>query len=185
MPDNEHQSIMLRTATVRDAEALLAIYAYYVEHTAVTFEYDVPTPDEFRHRIEHTLQRYPYIVAVQVIEGTEHIVGYAYASPLGERAAYQWAACSSIYLDHSIRHHGLGSILQTALEDSLKAQGIRNLYACITTADSTDEHLSYDSPHFHSHMGFTEVGHFHCCGYKFNRWYDVLWMEKRLLKSEK
>ena len=175
--------MMLRTATPDDAEALLDIYTYYILHTAVTFEYDVPSLHEFRQRIVQTLQRYPYIVACQDTDDPSapaQILGYAYASPLGERAAYQWSACSSIYLDHTVRHRGLGRMLQLALEDDLKQRGIRNLYACITTADTTDEHLSFDSPRFHSHMGFTEVGHFHRCGFKFNRWYDVLWMEKEL-----
>lgn len=50
----------IRSATVEDAERLLEIYAYYVEHTAISFEYDVPSAEEFRRRIEETLQAYPY-----------------------------------------------------------------------------------------------------------------------------
>ena len=67
-------NITLRIARPDDAEALLAIYAPYVEHTAITYEYTVPTVGEFSARIEHTLQKYPYIVAVR---GGE-LIGYAY-----------------------------------------------------------------------------------------------------------
>ena len=172
------EDIVIRVATPDDAESLLSIYSYYVSSTAVTFEYDVPTVAAFRERITKTLSSYPYLVAEDSADG--HIIGYAYASPLHERAAYRWAACSSIYLDRTRRHQGLGSMLQAALEKELRARDIRNLYACITTASEPDKYLTLDSQHFHHSMGFVEVGHFHECGLKFGKWYDVLWMEKRL-----
>lgn len=175
---NDPTHIIIRAAEPQDAEALLSIYAYYIQRTAITFEYDVPSVAEFRQRIEQTLLRYPYLVAVDEESGS--VVGYAYASELNPRAAYQWSACSSIYLDHTVRHHGLGSLLQTALEKALVQQGIRNLYALITTADQPDEYLTLDSQHFHHKMGFEVAGHFHRCGLKFDKWYDVLWMEKYL-----
>ena len=90
--------MMIRAAAPADASALLAIYAPYVKKTAITFEYDVPTEEEFRGRISRTLQRYPYLAAEQNGE----ILGYAYTGPFGERAAYNWAAETSIYL----REHG-------------------------------------------------------------------------------
>ena len=55
--------LIIRTASAKDAPALLSIYAPYVEHTAITFEYEVPSLDEFRQRILHTLQQYPYLIA--------------------------------------------------------------------------------------------------------------------------
>ena len=83
----------------QDAEALLAIYAPYVEQTAITFEYDVPTVDEFRQRIEDVSRHYPWIVAAD----GGRIAGYAYASAFKERAAYRWAVETSIYVDMSCR----------------------------------------------------------------------------------
>lgn len=88
---------MIRAAAPADAPALLAIYAPYVKKTAITFEYDVPTEEEFRGRISRTLQRYPYLAAEQNGE----ILGYAYTGPFGERAAYNWAAETSCMLNWS------------------------------------------------------------------------------------
>ena len=81
------ENIAIRTARPEDAARLLGIYAYYVESTAITFEYTVPTVDEFRSRIDHTLERYPYLV----IERNGVIQGYAYAGVFKERAAYDEA----------------------------------------------------------------------------------------------
>lgn len=74
----------VRPASPEDAEALLEIYAPYVRETAITFEYDVPSPEAFRRRIENTLKRYPYLVA----EAEGALLGYAYAGPFHTRAAY-------------------------------------------------------------------------------------------------
>ena len=168
--------ITIREATADDAKALLDIYAPYVTDTAVTFEYDVPTTDDFRQRITHVRQRYPYLVA----EDCGRIVGYAYASPFKERAAYQWAVETSIYVDRQEKRKGIGGVLHEALEDALKAQGILNMNACIAypAQGSDDPHLTLDSVRFHERMGYTKVAHFHQCGKKFGRWYDVIWMEK-------
>lgn len=87
-------AVTIRVASPDDAPALLGIYAPYVEETAITFEYEVPTEAEFRRRIEATGARYPYLVAEQ--DGT--ILGYAYLSAFVGRAAYDWAAETSIYL---------------------------------------------------------------------------------------
>ena len=79
--------IKIRPATEADAAEILNIYAPYITDTAITFEYDVPTLEEFTGRIRHTLEKYPYLVA----EHDGKIVGYAYVSPFKERAAYAWA----------------------------------------------------------------------------------------------
>ena len=94
----------IRTVTPDDAPALLQIYSYYVKNTAISFEYDVPTIDEFRRRIEHTLLKYPYIAA----EDNGKIIGYAYAGPFKERAAYDWAVETTIYVDKDSRGGGIG-----------------------------------------------------------------------------
>jgi len=167
-------NIILRSASTEDAESILKIYSHYVKNTAISFEYEVPTLDEFKERIAHTLEKYPYLVAEQ--DGT--IIGYAYGSQFHERAAYSWCAEVSIYVDVNARKCGVGRMLYEVLEQALKEQGILNLYACIAYTDAEDEYLNNNSAQFHAHLGYTEIGRFHKCGYKFNRWYDMIWMEK-------
>lgn len=168
--------VKLRVATVSDAAELLKIYAPYVTDTAITFEYDVPTLEDFKGRIAHTLEKYPYFVA----ELNGEIVGYAYASAFHPRAAYSWAAETSIYVRRDMKRMGLGRTLYDALETALKAQGVLNLNACIACPDVDDEYLTRNSISFHAHLGYSMVGEFHNCGYKFGRWYNMVWMEKML-----
>lgn len=261
--------LTFRVARPEDAEALLAIYAPYVEETAITFEYEVPSVEAFRARIAHTLATYPYIVAVEGqpanaaagrvdgasascidraeanagtghVDGTpvssapapgagavteahrtsERIIGYAYVGRLHERAAYDWSVETSIYVDRCARKHGLGRQLYERLEAILRAMNIISVNACIAypgtmntvaaadrlqdahigigdpnTADRArkdpregsadsgvdigeDPYLNTNSPDFHAHLGYQLVGHFHACAYKFDRWYDMIWMEK-------
>ena len=169
-------AITIRTAALPDAERLLEIYRPYVEETAITFEYDVPTIDEFRGRMTRVLEKYPYLVAER--DGT--IVGYAYAGPFVGRAAYDWSVETTIYLDRAVRRQGIGGRLYAALETALAAMGILNLNACIGYPEVEDEHLTRNSVEFHAHLGYEWVGQFHNCGYKFGRWYHMVWMEKML-----
>lgn len=164
----------IRIATEADAAALLQIYAPYVENTAITFEYEVPTEQEFAERIKHTLEKYPYIVALE----DKKIVGYAYAGPFKERAAYDWAVETSIYVDMEYKRNGIGRLLYEKLEELLCEQGILNVNACIGYPEVEDEYLTWDSVYFHEKQGYQMVGRFHKCGYKFGRWYDMVWMEK-------
>ena len=167
----------ISTARTADAAQLLEIYAYYVEHTAITFEYDVPSVDEFRERIRHTLEKYPYIVCVE--DGK--ITGYAYAGPFKARAAYAWCVETSIYVSKDARGRGIGSALLNELEGILKRQNILNVNACITVPRrGEDEYLTNASERFHEIKGYAKVGTFHDCGYKFGRWYNMIWMEKMI-----
>ncbi|MBR4235381.1 MAG: N-acetyltransferase [Clostridia bacterium] len=165
---------MIRTAAVADAKRLIEIYSYYVKNTAVTFEYDVPSVEEFARRIERTLKNYPYLV----LEENGIIQGYAYAGAFVGRAAYGRSCETTIYLDHDSKGRGYGRALYEALEKELKRRGILNLYACIGDPVTEDEYLTRDSERFHSRLGYTKVGTFHKCGYKFGRWYNMIWMEK-------
>lgn len=174
MNENRENRVTVRDATVGDAKRLAEIYSYYVTETAVSFEYTAPTAEEFALRINRIKQRYPYLV----IEEDSVIVGYAYAGAFVGRAAYEWACELTIYLDVNAHRKGYGKMLYTSLEERLAAMGILNLYACIAVTDAEDEHLNGDSPLFHAHMGFRTVGTFRKCGYKFGRWYDMIWAEK-------
>ena len=170
------KEIMIRSAVLEDAEHILNIYSYYVENTAISFEYETPNLLDFRKRIENTLKEYPYLVVKQ--DGK--IIGYAYASKFHERAAFGRCAEVSIYVDVNARKCGIGKLLYTALEEKLKEQGILNLYACIAYTENEDEYLNNNSAQFHEHLGYKENGRFHKCGYKFGRWYDMIWMEKMI-----
>lgn len=165
---------IIRNAVPEDAARLLEIYDYYVQHTAISFEWETPSLEEFRNRILKTTQNYPYLV----IERDGRIEGYTYAGPFIPRAAYDWSCELSIYLDHTARHCGMGRMLYEAIEERLRAMGVLNLYACIGYPEENDEYLTTNSADFHEHLGFRNVGTFYKCGYKFNRWYHMIWMEK-------
>lgn len=172
---------MIRIATENDAEKLLEIYAYYVKNTAITFEYEVPSLDEFKKRIHKTLSKYPYLVSEQ--DGA--ILGYAYAGAFKERSAYDWAVETTIYIAKDARKKGLGRELYMALENALSLQNVINLNACIGYPDVEDEYLTKNSASFHEHLGYRMVGEFHKCGYKFGRWYHMVWMEKFITEHPK
>lgn len=166
--------IKIRTAKVDDAQALLDIYKYYIEHSALTFEYEVPTLEEFQGRIAHILQHYPYLVA----ESAGEIIGYAYAGRFQPRAAYAWNAEMTIYLNPNIRRQGVGRKLYTLLEEILKEQGIVKTIAVITFP--IDEYSDFNSMQFHEKMGYHLAGKMDYCGYKFGRWYSTIYMDKRI-----
>lgn len=90
---------MIRVATGKDAADLLEIYSYYVEETAITFEYDVPTTEEFAERIRNISKKYPYLVW----EENGKILGYAYANTFKDRVAYDWSVETTIYVKKDIR----------------------------------------------------------------------------------
>ena len=164
----------IRDARLSDAEALSRLYAWYVRHTAVSFECEPPTPEAFRERMIQTMARYPWLVA----EGEKGPLGYACAGALKGRAAYDWSCETTVYVAREARGRGLGRALYGALEAALQSMGVRNLYACIAYPDPEDEYLTLDSPRFHARMGYVEAGRFRRCANKFGRWYDVIWMEK-------
>ncbi len=164
----------IRKATTEDAERLLEIYEYYVVKTAISFECEVPSLEEFRTRIDNTLERYPYLV----LEENGKIQGYAYAGKFASRSAYAHSSEVTIYLDHDAKGRGFGRELYESLEKDLRNRGILNLYACIADPIAEDEYLNRNSEQFHRHMGFTKVGTFHRCGRKFDRFYNMIWMEK-------
>ena len=171
-------SIILRWATSEDAEAVLEIYAPYIENTSISFEYEVPSMEAFRRRMENIMSRFPYLVAVDTADSNK-IIGYAYANTFRERAAYNWSSELSIYLSSESKGKGIGRRLYTALEYILRLQNILSIEASIT--ESTEENDSYitpDSINFHKAMGFSRCGTVNNCGFKFGKWYNVIYMEK-------
>lgn len=167
---------VIREAIPADAEGLLEIYGPYVTDTAITFEYEIPSLWEFRERMNRIQQKYPYLVAEQ--DG--QLIGYAYAAPFKERAAYDWCVETTIYVKQDEKRAGVGRRLYAALEAALALQNILNLNACIGYPEQEDAYLTLDSVRFHQRLGYRMVGKFLQCGYKFGRWYHMVWMEKHL-----
>ena len=172
--------ISIRFAKPEDAKELLKIYAYYVTDTAISFETEVPSEEEFKLRIEEVLKSYPFIVACK----DDEILGYAYLHSFVGRKAYELSAETTIYLNPDKKKMGIGKKLYSVLEDIAKAQNITNLYSCIGYVDKEDEYLNNNSVQFHEHIGYRMVGKFENCGHKFGRWYHMVWMEKIIGKHE-
>lgn len=163
------KNVIFRLAKIDDAEKLVEIYTPYVKNTNITFEYTVPTIEEFRQRIVKIIKKYPYIVACI----NDEIVGYTYATTFRERVAYNWGLETSIYIKEKMQGQHLGEKLYVKLEEILKLQHITNLNASIT----------YPNPQsiaFHKKLGYKKVAHFTKCGYKQGKWYDMIFMEKMI-----
>ena len=160
----------IRAARESDLSAMLAIYAPYVENTTFSFEYTVPTPEVFLTRFQEHTAQFPWLIW----EEQGIVLGYAYAGAPWERAAYRWCAEASIYLAPQARGRGIGRQLYGKLEQILKTQGYRTLYALITSENT-------GSLAFHEALGFCFRAEFPACGYKLGRWLGVIWMEKQLL----
>ena len=160
---------MIRPATEKDIPEILSIYAPYVENSTVSFEYDVPCSRSFLQRFLDITDQFPWLVW----EENGRILGYAYASAPYSRAAYSWCAEPSIYLREEAWGKGIGKKLYAVLEEILQLQGYQVIYALITA----ENHASIA---FHRKMGYEIKGDFPNCGYKFNRWLGVFWMEKRI-----
>lgn len=168
------EEIIIRQVKEEDAVELAQIYAYYVKNTAISFEYEMPKTEVFWERIKKIKGTYPYLVA----EKNKKLLGYACLHTFIDRKAYDWSAESTIYLRNSVKGMGLGRRFYQCLETIASLQGIKNINACIVSPREKDEYADKSSIYFHEHMGFSKVGTFHNSGYKFGRWYDMVWMEK-------
>ena len=152
----------VRLARPEDGDALAAIYAPMVAGTAVSFEVDPPSGEEMARRVASTLPTHPWLV----MDGEQGVIGYAYAHRFHERAAYDWAVETSIYLDAGARGRGVGRELYTTLLGALRAQGFRLAIAGIALPNAASVRL-------HESMGFRAVGVYHRVGWKFGAWHDV------------
>lgn len=158
----------IRFAKECDALELLRIYKQYID-TTITFEYVLPSEEEFRRRIREFSEVYPYLV----YEEDGKILGYAYAHRAFERAAFQWDAEVSIYLDREIRGRGIGKICYQVLLNILKEQGVITVYSLISTPNPRSEKLHLD-------MGFELIGVHKNTGFKAGKWCDISWYQLQL-----
>lgn len=167
---------MIRSATPADAAAIRAIYAPHVTDSATSFETEVPSVDEIRRRIEAILPTHPWLVdddPGKPEQAAGGVTGYAYAGPHRARAAYQWAAEVSVYVDGRARRRGVARALYEALLERLRAQGVALALAGITLPNDA-------SVGFHESLGFRPVGVFPALGFKHGAWHDVGWWTLRL-----
>jgi L-amino acid N-acyltransferase YncA len=155
-------SVKLRPVALDDAAAIAAIYAYYVDHTVITFEEEAPDATEMKRRIATTTAGYPWLVA----EEDGALIGYAYGRAYHTRSAYRWTCETGIYLVHDRRSRGTGRALYTTLIDELAKQGFITAIAAISVPND-------ESTRFHEALGFVEVGRFAGVGYKHGAWQDV------------
>lgn len=153
-------------------DQILEIYTPYILKTPITFEIDVPSKESFHQRIENTKANYPYLVALV----DNKVVGYAYAGLYRARKAYCKSVELSIYMDETFKGQGIGYQLYQKLLEELKDRGFHMAYSCITYPNKPSIAL-------HEKFGFDMIGIFHESGYKFDTWYDVCWMEKKLSDS--
>ena len=97
------------------------------------------------------------------------------------RIAYDWSVETSIYVEQHQKRRGIGRLLHDALEQELRRRHFLNMNACIACPmGESDPYLTRDSIRFHEKLGYRMVGEFHQCGYKFGRWYHMVWMEKHI-----
>jgi L-amino acid N-acyltransferase YncA len=157
-------SVIVRPADEVDAPAMLAIYRPYVETTAISFEQEVPSEDEYAARVRKYIAGWACLVA----EADGRVLGYAYGSSHRERAAYKWSVETTIYLAPQAQRCGLGRRLYGALIPRLEAAGYCNAYAGVALPNPASVGL-------HRAVGFAPIGTFPRVGYKFGRWHDVAW----------
>ena len=155
---------MLRPVTENDAADIIKIYEPHVTNSHVSFELVAPTEAEMRARIKEYTQSFPWYVW----EENNKVVAYAYASTYRTRAAYQWNAEVSVYVDQDQVKKGVGRRLYEKLINEMKKRGYINLYAVIALPNEA-------STKFHEAMGFEYLGVYKNVGFKLGKWHDVGW----------
>ncbi|MES1991914.1 MAG: arsinothricin resistance N-acetyltransferase ArsN1 family B [Pseudomonadota bacterium] len=154
----------IRIARVSDAKAIGDIYAPYVRDTVISFEYVPSDEAEMKARIVKITSRLPWLV----YEEAGAVLGYAYASPHRDRAAYQWSVEVGIYIGSEAQRRGIGRALYAVLLSALRLQGCHRAYGGITLPNAASVGL-------HEACGFKAIGIYREVGFKFGKWHDVGW----------
>lgn len=161
--------MIIRSATVEDASAVLEIYRPYVDGSVVSFEYEVPSVADIANRISSCLDKYPWLIA----EVGGRVVGYSYASEFRSRKAYRFIPEVSVYVSSEAKGKGIAKQLYLDLFDRLKEKGAVAVFAGMTTPNPETER-------FHEKMGFTFSANFEKIGFKNDAWHDVTFVRKEL-----
>ena len=154
---------VIRVAGEGDATAIAAIYAPYVQKTAISFEIEPPAAETMAQRIATTLETHPWLVA----DCGGEVIGYAYAGKHRERAAYRWTVDTTVYVDAAAHRRGIGHALYRVLLDMLRQQGFRSAFAEIVLPNPGSVRL-------HESAGFKPIGIHKDIGFKLGRWHDGL-----------
>jgi len=163
--------ILIRPSRTDDLAAITAVYAWNVTHGTGTFEVEAPDEAEMSRRRADVLARgLPWLVA----ERDAQVLGYAYANQFRPRPAYRYALEDSVYLAPEAVGRGVGRALLAELLTRCEAAGARQMLAVI--GDSANA----ASVGVHRALGFEPVGSFNAVGWKFDRWLDVVLMQKAL-----
>ena len=164
-------ALLIRPSTQADLPAITAIYADAVLHGTGTFELEPPDAPEMARRRQDVLDKgLPWLVA----EADGRVLGYAYANHFRPRRAYRFCLEDSIYLHADARGRGIGTLLLTELLARCEAAGARQMLAVI--GDSANA----GSIGVHRALGFEQIGLLSAAGWKFERWLDVVMMQKSL-----
>ncbi|MHC3003980.1 GNAT family N-acetyltransferase [Gordonia sp. GN26] len=168
--------VQVSDATIDDLEAVAEIYAHYVQHTVATFDYVVPTLDEWHAKYAAiTGAGRPFVVARAFDEaGLERIVGYAYLGTFRGMPAYDRSTEDSIYVRPGHGGRGVGSALMAGMLDRANRDNVRQIVAVIAATGGEG------SVALHSRFGFTEVGRLRSIGHKADQWIDCVYMQKDL-----
>jgi len=164
-------TLTIRPSTTADLPAITAIYAWNVHNGTGTFELEAPDQPEMTRRRDDVLGKgLPWLVA----QRGDEILGYAYANHFRPRRAYRFCLEDSVYLAAAAQGQGVGSLLLTELLARCEALGARQMLAVI--GDSAN----LGSVGVHRKLGFEHVGVLRAAGWKFERWLDVVLMQKSL-----
>ncbi|MCW6667299.1 GNAT family N-acetyltransferase [Aerococcaceae bacterium NML190938] len=159
-------------ATIEDLSSIREIYAYYVENTNISFDYDTPSIQEMQLEMQTIqLRNLPYLVAKD--SQTNQVIGFAYALPFSKRKAYDCTCTLSIYVDHKLQARGIGQQLYHTLEQQLTELGMVQLLSLVASDNKS-------SLEFHYRNGFVQIGEFPNAGYKFNKWHSIYWLLKTI-----
>jgi L-amino acid N-acyltransferase YncA len=166
---------LIRASQPSDMADITAIYAHHVLNGTGTFETEPPSEADMTARRADVLSKgLPYLVAEATVGGQSRIVGFAYCNWFKPRPAYRFSAEDSVYVAHDLHSKGLGRALLAELAMQAEKVGVRKLIAVIGDSNNTG------SVGVHRSIGFTDVGVLKSCGWKFERWLDVVMMEKSL-----
>lgn len=165
------ESYSIRVAEENDAKVVHDIYGAYIADENVTFTTENPSVEEYRNKIIHTKETYPFYIA-ETADGS--ILGYVYGSPLRPHDAYKWNVEATIVLaPDAPRRQGIATALYEKLIETLKVQGFQFVYGVLVDTNEASIAL-------HESLGFKEVGHFYNAGYKLGKWRGILWMQKQI-----
>ena len=156
----------IAVASHHHAAEIAGIYAPIVSSTVISFETEPPSAEEMARRIEVTLARYPWLVAL--VE--DRVAGYAYAHDFALREAYAWSVETSVYVHSEFRGAGIGRVLYDELFATLRKQGYCRAFAGIALPNTASVAL-------HEAVGFAHIGTYRRVGWKMGAWHDVGWWE--------